>query len=152
MIEVPAAVYQARALAERVDFISVGSNDLTQYLLAVDRNNPSVASLYNAFHPAVLHALQDIVTEVKKAGKTVSICGEMAGDPRAAILLMAMGFDSLSMSASQLLKVKYTIRNSSFEECRRLLAACLAFDNSAATIKHLSGFFEHKKLSYLVRG
>ncbi|MCH2325022.1 MAG: phosphoenolpyruvate--protein phosphotransferase, partial [Pseudomonadales bacterium] len=106
MIELPAAVYQTRALARLVDFISVGSNDLTQYLLAVDRNNPRVANLYSAFHPAVLNALYHVVSEAQQEEKPVSICGEMAGDPGAAVLLMAMGFDTLSMNSAALLKVK----------------------------------------------
>ena len=110
MIEVPAAVYQVRELAKQVDFLSIGSNDLTQYLLAVDRNNPRVADLYNSYHPAVLQALQKVVEDAHKEGKTVSICGEMAGDPAAAVLLIAMGVDMLSMSATNLLKVKWALR------------------------------------------
>lgn len=121
MIEVPAAVYQARTFAALVDFISVGSNDLTQYLLAVDRNNPRVASLYSSFHPAVLHALKDIVDATHAEGKIVSICGEMAGDPGAAVLLLAMGFDILSMNASTLLKVKAVVRSINMSDARELL-------------------------------
>ncbi|MDO8697017.1 MAG: phosphoenolpyruvate--protein phosphotransferase, partial [Pseudomonas sp.] len=85
MIEVPAAVYQVRELARQVDFLSVGSNDLTQYLLAVDRNNPRVADLYDFLHPAVLQALRLVVDGAHAEGKPVSICGEMAGDPSAAV-------------------------------------------------------------------
>ena len=102
MIEVPSAVYQARALAKRVDFLSVGSNDLTQYLLAVDRNNARVANLYDSLHPSVLRALIQIVESGHQEGKHISICGELAGDPAAVILLLAMGFDSLSMNASSI--------------------------------------------------
>ena len=102
MVEVPATIIQIAALAQRADFISIGSNDLTQYLLAVDRNNTRVADLYSPYHPSVLRAVRYVVNEVHRVGKTVSICGEMAGDPGTAILLMAMGFDSLSMSASAL--------------------------------------------------
>ncbi|MEL1619837.1 putative PEP-binding protein, partial [Acinetobacter baumannii] len=86
-VEIPAAVYQTRELARQVDFLSVGSNDLTQYLLAVDRNNPRVADLYDYLHPAVLHALKKVVDDAHLEGKPVSICGEMAGDPAAAVLL-----------------------------------------------------------------
>jgi phosphotransferase system enzyme I (PtsP) len=106
MIEVPAAVYQVEALARRIDFISVGTNDLTQYLLAVDRNNPHVAKLYDEFHPAVLRALVQIQAGARVHGKEVSICGEMAGDPLAAPLLLGMGVHSLSMGAGSLLRVK----------------------------------------------
>src|SRR5690606_30860262 len=121
MIEVPAAVYQARELASRVDFLSVGSNDLTQYLLAVDRNNARVADLYQAFHPAVLHALQYVVTVGHAEKVDVGICGELAGDPAAAILLMAMGFDVLSMNATNLPKVKSVIRGITMVQAKALL-------------------------------
>lgn len=121
MIELPAAVYLTRALCQIVDFVSVGSNDLTQYLLAVDRNNPRVADLYSAFHPAVLNALQHVVTAAHAENRPVSICGEMAGDPGAAILLMAMGFDTLSMNASTLLKVKAVIRAMTLSSAKTLL-------------------------------
>jgi phosphotransferase system enzyme I (PtsP) len=130
MIELPAAVYQTRALCRLVDFISVGSNDLTQYLLAVDRNNPRVASLYSSFHPAVLQALYNVVTEAHLENKTVSICGEMAGDPGAAVLLMAMGFDVLSMNATTLLRVKAVIRTITLESAKELLEQVMALDDS----------------------
>ena len=129
MIEVPAAVYQTRALAKLVDFISVGSNDLTQYLLAVDRNNPRVANLYSAFHPAVLQALQYVVSQTRLESKSVSICGEMAGDPGAAVLLMAMGFDVLSMNASSLLRVKSVIRDVTLKSAKKLLDQVLKMDD-----------------------
>ena len=102
MIEVPSAVYQVPAMAKRVDFFSIGSNDLTQYLLAVDRNNAQVSELYNALHPAVLRAIHHVVIESHAQQRPVSVCGEMAGDPAAAILLLGMGVDSLSMSSSGL--------------------------------------------------
>ena len=137
MIELPAAVYQARALANLVDFISVGSNDLTQYLLAVDRNNPRVAALYSAFHPAVLGALNYIVKEVKLEGKPISICGEMAGDPGAAVLLMAMGFDILSMNSAALLKVKSVIRSITYLSARDLLDSVLEMDDMHAVRKEV---------------
>ncbi|MCW7555636.1 phosphoenolpyruvate--protein phosphotransferase [Endozoicomonas gorgoniicola] len=130
MIEVPAAVYQVRDLAKQVDFLSIGSNDLTQYLLAVDRNNPRVADLYNSYHPAVLQALQKVVKDAHKEGKTVSICGELAGDPAAAVLLMAMGVDMLSMSATNLLKVKWALRRMTMEKARDILAEVLTMDNA----------------------
>jgi phosphotransferase system enzyme I (PtsP) len=130
MIELPAAVYQTRALAKLVDFISVGSNDLTQYLLAVDRNNPRVANLYSAFHPAVLSALQQVVNAAQAEGKHVSICGEMAGDPGAAILLMAMGYDVLSMNAASLLKVKSVLRSITLEVAEELLENVMQLDDT----------------------
>ena len=129
MVEVPAAVYQVRRFARRVDFISVGSNDLTQYLLAVDRNNPRVAGLYVSYHPAVLKALQFIAREAHKENVPVSICGEMAADPGGAILLMAMGYDVLSMNATNLPKVKYAIRGVSFERAKALLQQIIVMDD-----------------------
>lgn len=122
MVEVPAAVYQARELSARVDFLSVGSNDLTQYLLAVDRNNAQVAALYQAYHPAVLRALQHVVDAAHAEQVSVSICGELAGDPGAAMLLMAMGYDMLSMNATNLPKVKSVIRGITLAQARELLA------------------------------
>ncbi len=129
MIEIPAAVYQTRDLARQVDFLSVGSNDLTQYLLAVDRNNPRVADLYDYLHPAVLQALQHVVRDAHAEGKPVSICGEMAGDPSAAVLLLAMGFDSLSMNATNLPKVKWLLRQISLSKAKELLTQLMTIDN-----------------------
>ena len=133
MVEIPAAVYQTRELARQVDFLSVGSNDLTQYLLAVDRNNPRVADLYDYLHPAVLHALKKVVDDAHLEGKPVSICGEMAGDPAAAVLLMAMGFDSLSMNATNLPKVKWLLRQISMQTARELLAKVMRIDSPEVT-------------------
>ena len=129
MVEVPAVVYQIRELAERVDFLSVGSNDLTQYLLAVDRNNPRVAQLYHSYHPAVLQALVRVAQDAHSVGKPVGICGELAGDPGGALLLMAMGYDSLSMNAASLPKVKSVIRNVSREWAAQLLEDVLLLDS-----------------------
>lgn len=130
MIEVPAAVYQARELAKRVSFLSVGSNDLTQYLLAVDRNNPRVAELYHSYHPAVLRALKTVVEDCHAEGKPVSICGELAGDPGAAVLLLAMGYDILSMNATSLLRVKSMLRAISHSFAEQLLEQALSMENS----------------------
>ncbi len=129
MVEIPAAVYQIRELADRVDFLSVGSNDLTQYLLAVDRNNPRVAQLYHSYHPAVLQALVRIAQDAHVVGKPVGICGELAGDPGGALLLMAMGYDSLSMNAASLPKVKSVIRSVSREWAMQLLEDVLLLDS-----------------------
>ncbi|WP_024461379.1 phosphoenolpyruvate--protein phosphotransferase [Marinimicrobium sp. LS-A18] len=130
MIEVPSAVYQARELSARVDFLSVGSNDLTQYLLAVDRNNARVADVYQAYHPAVLRALRSVVDDGHAEGVSVGICGELAGDPGAAILLMAMGYDVLSMNATNLPKVKSVIRSISLEQARGLLSEVMTLPDA----------------------
>ncbi len=138
MVEVPAAVYQIRELAQRVDFLSVGSNDLTQYLLAVDRNNPRVADLYQAFHPAVLNALKTIADNAHAVGKPVSVCGELAGNPMGAVLLLAMGYDMLSMNATNLPKVKSVIRGISQDWARNLLEQVLSLESApviAATLQ-----------------
>ncbi|MBP8924831.1 MAG: phosphoenolpyruvate--protein phosphotransferase [Pseudomonadales bacterium] len=132
MVEVPAAVYQAAALARRVDFLSVGSNDLTQYLLAVDRNNARVAGLYHSFHPAVLQALAMVANAAHAAGKPVSICGELAGDPGAALLLVAMGYDTLSMSVTNLAPVKSALRRFSRAQAMALLAEVAHMDDARA--------------------
>lgn len=138
MIEVPAAVYQIKDLGQRVDFLSVGSNDLTQYLLAVDRNNPRVADLYHSFHPAVLTALAKIAEDAQAINKPVSVCGELAGNPAGAVVLMAMGYDMLSMNASNLPKVKSVIRGVSQDWAQTLLAEVMQLENAhviAATIE-----------------
>lgn len=151
MIEVPAAVYLAPELSRRVDFLSVGSNDLTQYLLAVDRNNAQVADLYQAFHPAVLRALQYIVYAAHDAGISVSICGELAGDPGAAILLMAMGFDVLSMNATNLPKVKSVIRGITFARAKELLAEVMRMSNGDLIRDHIARELRETGLTRLIR-
>jgi phosphotransferase system enzyme I (PtsP) len=151
MIEVPSAVYQARALAKRVDFLSVGSNDLTQYLLAVDRNNSRVANLFDSLHPAVLRALIQVVEGGHQEGKHVSICGEIAGDPAAVILLLAMGFDSLSMSASSLGRMKWVIRQFTLKKASKLLQEVLSMESAVMIRCHMELALERAGLSSLVR-
>lgn len=151
MIEVPSAVYQARALAKRVDFLSVGSNDLTQYLLAVDRNNARVANLFDSLHPAVLRALIQVVESGHQEGKHVSICGEMAGDPAAVILLLAMGFDSLSMSASSLSRMKWVIREFTQKKAAKLLQDVLSMENAVMIRCHLELALDRAGLGGLIR-
>ncbi len=132
MIEVPSAVYLARELAERVDFLSIGSNDLVQYLLAVDRNNSRVARLYDDTSPAVLRALQQTIDSGHQAGRPVSICGEMASDPAAVLLLLGMGIDSLSVNAASLPRVKWVIRSFSREHARKVFRNAQSLNESAA--------------------
>lgn len=151
MIEVPAAVYQAKELARLVDFMSVGSNDLTQYLLAVDRNNSRVADLYHSFHPAVLRALQNIVDSVKDEGVKLSVCGEMAGDPMGAILIMAMGYDTLSMSSTSLPKVKAVLRNITMEQARFMLHQVLPLAHADAVKQTMVQLMREADVERLVR-
>ena len=150
MVEVPAAVYQAKAMARKVDFLSVGSNDLTQYLLAVDRNNARVADLYHAYHPAVMHALRWVADSAHSEGKSVSICGELAGDPGAAVLLTAMGFDTLSMNSISLPKVKKALRSVMLEDARRLLDEVLLMDTSDQIQRQVSDFLAERGMAQFV--
>ncbi len=151
MIEVPSAVYQAGNLARRVDFLSIGTNDLTQYLLAVDRNNSRVASLYDSLHPAVIRAILQVVESARTHGTPVSVCGEMAGDPIAALLLLAMGIDSLSMSVSSLPRVKWVIRNVTRDRARQILSDVLLIEDAAGIRKYLNETFEEAGMGGLVR-
>jgi phosphotransferase system enzyme I (PtsP) len=151
MIEVPSAVYQAQVIAKRVDFLSVGSNDLTQYLLAVDRNNARVANLYDSLHPAVLRALMQVVAGGHREDKKVGICGEMASDPASVVLLLAMGFDSLSMSAPRLLRIKWVIRKFTLQRAKTLLEEVLLMDDATEIRNHMEQALEEAGLGGLIR-
>ncbi|MCD6055485.1 MAG: ptsI [Gammaproteobacteria bacterium] len=151
MIEVPAAVYQARLIARRVDFLSVGSNDLTQYLLAVDRNNSRVARLYDSFHPAVLAALVKIVEDAHSEGKQASICGEIAGDPAAAIILLGMGYDAFSMNSTSLLRIRWVIRNIPLRQAREHLREVIGMEDPLLIRRFLEQQLESAGLGGLVR-
>ena len=151
MIEVPAAAFQARELGKRVDFLSVGSNDLTQYLLAVDRNNSRVAGLYDSLHPAMIRTLIKIIEGGHAAGVKVSVCGEMANDPLAVILLLAMGVDTLSMNSSSLPRVKWVIRNFSLANARKILAEVLELEHPKDIRLHLQKELEAQGLGGLIR-
>lgn len=151
MVEVPSAVYQAQVLAKRVDFLSVGSNDLTQYLLAVDRNNSRVAGLYDPLHPAVLRALMQVVAGAHREGKQATICGEMAGDPAAVILLLAMGFDTLSMNSTRLLRTKWVIRKFTLKRAKQLLDEVLLMDDAVEIRNHMELALEDAGLGGLMR-
>ncbi|MDG4554755.1 MAG: phosphoenolpyruvate--protein phosphotransferase [Candidatus Competibacter sp.] len=128
MIEVPSAAWQAAQLARKVDFLSVGTNDLTQYVLAVDRDNAHVAGLYDNLHPAMLKTIAYIIEEGHRADRLVNLCGEMAADPGAAVLLLGMGADSLSASTVSLPRVKWAIRSFTRTETRELARQALQLD------------------------
>ncbi|MDH4274890.1 MAG: phosphoenolpyruvate--protein phosphotransferase [Gammaproteobacteria bacterium] len=151
MIEVPSAVYQIKQIAKRCDFISIGTNDLVQYLLAVDRNNRRVAALYDCLHPAVIQAVIQVVEGAHALNKPVSICGEMASDPAAVILLIAMGLDSLSMNAVNIPRVKWVIRNFSRDHTQRVLDEVLRMDGAEAIRRHLNATLENAGLGGLIR-
>jgi len=131
MIEVPSAVYQIAALAKRVDFFSIGTNDLTQYMLAVDRNNKQVAELYDCLHPSVLKTIQEILSSAHRHNKPVSVCGEMAGDPVSALVLIGMGADSLSMSVGSLLKVKWLVRSFTQAQAGQLVEQAMKMEKTS---------------------
>jgi phosphotransferase system enzyme I (PtsP) len=153
MIEVPAAVYLAESLAEEADFLSVGSNDLTQYLLAVDRGNARVAGLYQSLHPAVLAALAHIVKAAHAQQKSVSLCGELAGDPLAAPLLVAMGFDQLSMNAGSLLIIKRVLSVFARPELEQTMASVMTQRSAQDVLDVLGAALSDRGLdSFLRRG
>jgi len=150
MVEVPSAVYQANVIAKRVDFISIGTNDLVQYILAVDRNNSDVAGLYDCLHPSVIQAVKQVLRQAERHKTPVSVCGEMAGDPAAALLLLGMGFESLSMSVVALPKVKWVIRNFSFQHAQDLFAEVENFEEAADVRAYLNKALEKAGLGGLI--
>ena len=152
MIEVPSMVFMLPALAGRVEFISVGTNDLTQYLLAVDRNNTRVAGLYDSLHPAMLRVLKQIVTTAEVAGLDVSLCGEMAGDPMGALLLTGMGFRNLSMNGRSVARVKYLLRRIELHDAEELAGRVLQA-HFTTDVRHMTAaFMERRGLGGLIRG
>lgn len=151
MIEVPAAIHLTGDFARRVNFVSVGTNDLTQYLLAVDRNNSRVANLYDMFHPALIQSLVSIVDAAHAEGVEVSICGEMASDPLAAVLLIAMGFDTLSMNSNSLPKIKWLIRHISLTNARKMLSEVLKMNRSETIRVYLHEMLVAEGFGHLIR-
>jgi len=121
MVEVPAAVRILDSLLKYIDFVSIGTNDLIQYSLAVDRNNPKVASIYNPLHPAMILTIYEIIKTCKKHGKSVSICGESASNPRCACLFFAMGADRLSMNSASIPVIKSMIRGIKLSDAKKNL-------------------------------
>jgi phosphotransferase system enzyme I (PtsI) len=129
MVETPAAAVMTPVLAKYVDFFSIGTNDLVQYTLAVDRGNSNIAYLYNHFNPAVLTLIQRTITAARENGKWAGMCGEMASDPNAAVILMAMGISELSMSAPSIPRVKEKIRNISSIKAKEILADVMKMED-----------------------
>jgi phosphoenolpyruvate-protein kinase (PTS system EI component) len=126
MVEIPSAALIIEHLAEFVDFFSIGTNDLTQYALAVDRTNERVAYLASPFHPAVLKLIHRTIQKAHENGRWVGLCGEMAGDPLAAPLLLGMGLDEFSMSPSAIPAIKELIRGLNTVDCERIAKEALA--------------------------
>ena len=131
MVEVPASAFVLRHILGELEFVSVGTNDLAQYLLAVDRDNPWVAALYEPFHPAVLQVVAEAARAARELGKPISVCGEMAGDPEAALLFLAMGIEELSMSPHFVPAVKALLREADAGELRLLVEEVLRLGSSA---------------------
>ena len=138
MIETPAAAVIARHLAKEVDFFSIGTNDLTQYTLAVDRGNELISHLYNPFSPSVLTLIKNVIDASHQEGKWTGMCGELAGDERATILLLGMGLDEFSMSAVSIPKIKKLIRNTNYEEAKKFAETAL----EKATAKEITDLIE----------
>jgi phosphoenolpyruvate-protein phosphotransferase len=143
MVEVPATAFILDHILPVVDFISVGTNDLVQYFLAVDRDNPRVATLYDPYHPAVIRILKHIADSAKAAGKPVSICGEIAGDHYFTMLLVGLGYRELSMAPVFLPRVKLMIRSFAIAEAEEIAAAALQME-SASQIRDLLGDHSRK--------
>lgn len=151
MVEVPSVIFMLDEYAPRVDFFSVGTNDLTQYLLAVDRNNPRVAALYNSLHPAVLRALKAIVTTAQRHHKPVSVCGEMGGDPASVLFLLGLGINSLSMSVSSIPRVKWVINQFTVSQTQDIAEHALTLPTTQAVRQFLNERLELNGLGALVR-
>jgi len=151
MLEVPAVIFQLEELALRVDFFSVGSNDLTQYLLAVDRNNAQVANLHDAYHPSVLRALNSIAEQSAKYLVPLSLCGELAGQPAGALLLLAMGFDKLSMNGHNIARIKWVIRHVDFTRAKIILAHTLKLTTAKQVHSYLNEQLEQLGLGGFIR-
>ena len=144
MVEVPSAALVVDLIAKEVDFLSIGTNDLIQYLMAVDRLNDRVAHLYEPAHPAVLRTLKAIIDGGRAAGIPVSVCGEIAGEPVYAALLLGMGASSLSMTANLLPEVKYVIRHINQSEAAALVEEVLTLGDSGANAEALQTFCREK--------
>ncbi|MEO8399352.1 MAG: phosphoenolpyruvate--protein phosphotransferase, partial [Ignavibacteriaceae bacterium] len=142
MVEVPAAAVMAEDFAEEVDFLSIGTNDLIQYTMAVDRGNDFVSYLYQEFNPAVLRTINYIVTETKKQNKVVSLCGEMAADTLAIPILVGLGLDLLSMSPATISYAKKIIRGITFKSAEELAKECLKCKNEKDIIDKIEKFFK----------
>lgn len=146
MVEVPSAAVMAKEFAKEVDFFSIGTNDLIQFLMAVDRGNDVVSNLYQEFHPSVLRTLSHIVKEGKKSKITVSICGEMAADTLAVPVLVGIGLDCLSVSPSAIPSIKRTIRALSYANAKQLAEECMELGTETEITKHIEKFFKENNI------
>ena len=144
MIETPAAAIIARHLAKEADFFSIGTNDLTQYTLAVDRGNEMISGLYNPLSPSVLNLIKQVIDASHAEGKWTGMCGELAGDDRASLLLLGMGLDEFSMSAISIPRVKQLVRSANFAEVKAMADKALACATIAEVEAVLDNFVKQK--------
>ena len=143
MIEVPSAAIMADTLASKVDFFSIGSNDLTQYTLAVDRDNQKLINLFNSFHPSVLSLIKNTIKAAHKHNIPVTVCGEMSGNPLVVPLLIGLGVDQLSMNPSQLNKTSIIISKIEIENAKLLADDIMKLSSVKEIEKKLTEFNMH---------
>ncbi|WP_435235541.1 phosphoenolpyruvate--protein phosphotransferase [Psychromonas sp. PT13] len=151
MVEIPSSIFIIPQLAAEIDFVSIGSNDLIQYLLAVDRNNSRVAALFDSYHPAVLQALKLIIDNCKRYELEASVCGELAGDPIGALMLIGLGYEKLSMNATNMSKIKYLINTVSREELQYCVDQALVANNGQQIRRVFSDYLDEKGLGGFIR-
>ncbi|MBE0645865.1 MAG: phosphoenolpyruvate--protein phosphotransferase [Bacteroidetes bacterium] len=144
MIEVPSAIFVADELAKRVDFFSIGTNDLVQYLMAVDRNNELIADLYQEFHPAVIRAVKSIIATGHANGIWVGMCGELAGNPLATVMLLGLGLDEFSMVPSVIPEVKKIIRSTSYEDAKGVAETVLRMPVASEVRAYLESYMRER--------
>ncbi|MFZ1083240.1 MAG: phosphoenolpyruvate--protein phosphotransferase [Candidatus Kryptoniota bacterium] len=142
MIEIPSAAILSREISQKVNFLSIGTNDLTQYLLAVDRTNELVANMFDEFHPAVLRTLKIIIDAGHEAGIKVAMCGEMAGNPLATVMLLGMGLDEFSAVSSMLPVLKKIIRKTNYKTARKFARQLLKMDSTEEIKKKLDDYLK----------
>jgi phosphoenolpyruvate-protein phosphotransferase (PTS system enzyme I) len=142
MIEVPSAVILADDFAKEVDFFSLGTNDLIQYILAVDRGSSLVSDLYRKFHPAVVKAIDYVIKSAKRNKIEVSVCGEMAGDPLGSLLLLGLGIDELSVETTSFLKIKKLIRMINYNDVVKIALNTLELDTETEINEFLTKSYE----------
>jgi phosphotransferase system enzyme I (PtsI) len=144
MIEVPSAALTSDILARKVDFFSIGTNDLIQYTVAVDRGNERVAYLYEPFHPGVVRLVKMVIDNAHAEGLSVAMCGEMAGDPLAAVVLLGLGLDEFSMSAVGIPEVKQIIRSISLAEAEELVGNIMELRSTEEINRTVREYMQHR--------
>ena len=147
MIEVPAAAVISPILAKYVDFFSIGTNDLCQYTLAVDRMNEAIGNLYQPLHPAVLRLIKHVIDASHEQGKFTGMCGELAGDPVATMILLGLGLDEFSMTASYIPLIKNILRSVTKAECEAFAQKALTMDTAEEITAYAKSLLAEKGLA-----